>query len=148
MTEDRIERETLIAAPLERVWSLVATPGFWVYDEAHLPEGEATEGQSVVASHPEYGRFPVDIVKVERPTYLAYRWASAFPGEQVRDDNSTLIEFTLSQEGEQTRLRVVESGFAALVGGDELRTKAHEDNTGGWKQVIDDLVARAERAAV
>ncbi|MGW1006637.1 hypothetical protein [Streptomyces sp. NPDC002520] len=37
MNEDRIERETLIAAPLERVWSLVAQPGFWVADKASLP---------------------------------------------------------------------------------------------------------------
>jgi hypothetical protein len=36
MTEDRIERDTLISAPLERVWSLVATPGFWVADEASV----------------------------------------------------------------------------------------------------------------
>jgi uncharacterized protein YndB with AHSA1/START domain len=148
MTEDRIERETLITAPLERVWSLVAAPGFWVYDRAELPDAEASAGQTVVVTHPEYGRFPVDVVTVERPTYLAYRWASAFPGEEIREDNSTLIEFTLSSEGDQTRLRVVESGFAALVGGEQLRAKAHEDNTGGWKQVIDQLAERAERTSV
>ncbi|GAB3051925.1 SRPBCC family protein [Intrasporangium mesophilum] len=151
MTEDRIERETLISAPLERVWSLVAAPGFWVYDKAPQSADDtvvAAEGQSVVVNHPEYGDFPVEVVKVEPQTYLAYRWASAFPGEPVRDDNSTLIEFTLASEGDQTRLKVVESGFAALVGGEQVGAKAHADNTGGWKQVIDDLVARAERASV
>jgi uncharacterized protein YndB with AHSA1/START domain len=148
MTEDRIERDTLIAAPIERVWSLVAQPGFWVYDKAPVPAADTAQGQSVVVNHPEYGDFPVEIVKVESPTYLAYRWASAFPGEPLREDNSTLIEFTLSTEGDRTRLRVVESGFAALVGGEDLRSKAHEDNTGGWKQVIDQLVERAERTAV
>src|SRR5215510_10714904 len=96
MTEDRIERDTLIAAPIERVWSLVAQPGFWVNDQA--PAAAVPEGQSVVVNHPEYGDFPVEVVKVESPTYLAYRWASAFPGEPLRDDNSTLIEFTLSTE--------------------------------------------------
>ena len=148
MTEDKIERETLISAPLEKVWSLVAAPGFWVYDKAPEAAEEAVAGRSIVVNHPEYGDFPVHVVKVERPTYLAYRWASAFPGEPVRDDNSTLIEFTLSTEGDQTRLRVVESGFAALVGGEQVGAKAHADNTGGWKQVIGDLVARAERASV
>ncbi len=147
MTEDRIERETLISAPLERVWSLVAAPGFWVYDKAPQA-GEAAEGQSVVVSHPEYGDFPVQVVTVQPQTYLAYRWASAFPGEPVRDDNSTLIEFTLAPEGDQTRLTVVESGFAALVGGEQVGAKAQADNAGGWTQVIDDLVARAERASV
>ena len=144
MSEDRIERETLIAASLERVWSLVAQPGFWVADEASLPGTVAREGESMVAKNAEYGEFPVRVEKVEPPTYLAYRWASAFPGAELREDNSTLVEFTLSPDGDKTRLRVVESGFAALAGSEELRSKAVEDNTGGWPQVLDALRTRAE----
>jgi uncharacterized protein YndB with AHSA1/START domain len=144
MSEDRIERETLIAAPLERVWSLVAQPGFWVADEATLPGTVAREGDSMVARNAEYGDFPVRVEKVEPPTYLAYRWASAFPGEELREDNSTLVEFTLTSEGDKTRLRVVESGFASLGGSEELRNKAVENNTGGWPQVLDALRTRAD----
>jgi uncharacterized protein YndB with AHSA1/START domain len=144
MSEDRIERETLIAAPLERVWSLVAQPGFWVAEEASLPGTVAREGESMVAKNAEYGEFPVRVEKVEPPTYLAYRWASAFPGAELRENNSTLVEFTLSPAGDKTRLRVVESGFAALAGSEELRSKAVEDNTGGWPQVLDALKKRAE----
>lgn len=145
MSEDRIERETLIAAPLERVWSLVAEPGFWVADKASLPGTVAKEGESMVAKNAEHGDFPVRVEKVEPPTYLAYRWASAFPGEELREDNSTLVEFTLMPEGDQTRLRVVESGFAALAGSDELRHQAVKNNTGGWPQELDALKARAEQ---
>jgi uncharacterized protein YndB with AHSA1/START domain len=144
MSENRIERETLIAASLERVWSLVAQPGFWVADEASLPGTVAKEGESMVAKNATHGDFPVRVEKVEPPTYLAYRWVSAFPGEELREDNSTLVEFTLTPEGDKTRLRVVESGFAALAGPEELRGKAVEDNTGGWPQVLDALKARAE----
>jgi uncharacterized protein YndB with AHSA1/START domain len=144
MSQDRIERETLIEAPLERVWSLVARPGFWVADEAGLPGTVAREGESMVARNAEYGEFPVRVEKVEPPTYLAYRWASAFPGEELREDNSTLVEFSLSEEGDMTRLRVVESGFAALAGSEELRSKAVEENSGGWPQVLDALKKRAE----
>ncbi|MFD6988383.1 SRPBCC domain-containing protein [Streptomyces sp. NPDC059943] len=145
MSEDRIERETLIAAPLERVWSLVAQPGFWVADKANLPGTVAKEGESMVAKNAEYGDFPVRVEKVEPPTYLAYRWASAFPGEELRDDNSTLVEFTLAPEGDGTRLRVVESGFAALSGSEELRGRAVKDNTVGWPQELGELKARAEQ---
>jgi uncharacterized protein YndB with AHSA1/START domain len=145
MSEDRIERETLIAAPLERVWSLVAQPGFWVADEASLPGTVAREGEAMVAKNAEYGDFPVRVEKVVPPTYLAYRWASAFPGEGLREDNSTLVEFTLVPEGDTTRLRVVESGFAALAGSEELRRQAMKDNTGGWPQVLDALKKRAEQ---
>ncbi|GAA0344813.1 SRPBCC domain-containing protein [Streptomyces blastmyceticus] len=148
MTADRIERETLIAAPLERVWSLVAEPGFWVADKASLPGSVAREGESMVARNPEYGDFPVRVEKVQPPTYLAYRWASAFPGQELREDNSTLVEFTLTSEGDKTRLRVVESGFASLAGSEELRSKAVRDNTGGWPQELDALKARAEQPSV
>ncbi|MFI6981118.1 SRPBCC domain-containing protein [Embleya sp. NPDC050154] len=145
MSEDRIERETLIEASLERVWALVAEPGFWVADKASLPGTVAREGESLVAKNPEYGDFPVRVEKVRPPTYLAYRWASAFPGEELREDNSTLVEFTLSTEGDKTRLRVVESGFASLGGSEELRGKALRDNSGGWPQELDALKSRAEQ---
>jgi uncharacterized protein YndB with AHSA1/START domain len=144
MSEDRIERETLIAAPLERVWTLVAQPGFWVAEEATLAGTVAREGESMVAKNAQYGDFPVRVEKVDAPTYLAYRWASAFPGAELSPDNSTLVEFMLTAEGDKTRLRVVESGFAALAGSEELRSKAVEDNTGGWPQVLDALKTRAE----
>ncbi|MCJ0874409.1 SRPBCC domain-containing protein [Streptomyces sp. AP-93] len=147
MNADRIERDTLIEASLERVWSLVAEPGFWVADEGSLTGTVAREGESIVAKNSEYGEFPVRVEKVEPPTYLAYRWASAFPGQELREDNSTLVEFTLSREGNKTRLRVVESGFAALAGSEELRGKALKDNTGGWPQVLDAFKKRAEQPA-
>lgn len=148
MSEDRIERETLIAAPLERVWSLVAEPGFWVADAASVAGTVAKEGESMVAKNAEYGDFPVRVEKVEAPRYLAYRWVSAFPGEELREENSTLVEFTLTAEGDKTRLRVVESGFAALAGSEELRGKAVKDNTGGWPQVLDAFKKRAEESSV
>ncbi|WP_405792315.1 SRPBCC domain-containing protein [Streptomyces sp. NBC_01506] len=148
MSEDRIERETLIAAPLERVWTLVAQPGFWVADKESLPGTVAKEGDSILAKNAEYGEFPVQVEKVEPPTYLAYRWASAFPGQELREDNSTLVEFTLAAEGDGTRLRVVESGFAALGGSEELRRQAVKDNTIGWPQELGELKARAEQPSV
>ncbi|MEU8778704.1 SRPBCC domain-containing protein [Streptomyces sp. NPDC048606] len=147
MNEDRIERDIVIEASPERVWSLVAEPGFWVADQAGPPRAAVGEGEEVVVENPEYGDFPVRVEKAEPPTYLAYRWASAFPGAPLREDNSTLVEFFLAPEGEGTRLRVVESGFAALAGPQALRNKAVEDNTGGWRQELDALRTRAERSS-
>lgn len=148
MSADRIERETLIEASLERVWSLVTEPGFWVADPASLPGTVAREGESMVAKNAEYGDFPVRVEKVEPPTYVAYRWASAFPGQELCEDNSTLVEFTLTPEGDKTRLRVVESGFATLAGSEELRGQAVKDNTSGWPQVLDAFKTRAEESSV
>ncbi|WP_447007440.1 SRPBCC domain-containing protein [Saccharothrix isguenensis] len=145
MIDDRIERDTLIAAPLERVWSLVAEPGFWVADQGSIAGTVAKEGESVVARNQEFGDFPVRVEKVEPPTYVAYRWASAFPGQELREGNSTLVEFTLTAEGDKTRLRVVESGFAALSAADDVRADALKNNTTGWHQVFDAFKARAEQ---
>ncbi|MDF2709439.1 MAG: polyketide cyclase [Nonomuraea muscovyensis] len=145
MSEDRIERETLIAASLERVWSLVAEPGFWVTDEAGVSGAVAEEGALMVVKNAQHGDFPVRVEKVEPPTYLAYRWTSAFPGEELREDNSTLVEFTLTPEGGQTRLRVVESGFAALSLSAEPLSRHLKDHTEGWSQCFDALRTRAEQ---
>ncbi|NML51010.1 polyketide cyclase [Streptomyces sp. R302] len=146
MSEDLIERETLIAAPVERVWPLVAEPGFWVSDPAAVAGTKATPGGSMVARNPEYGDFPVRVEKVDPPTYVAYRWASAFPGEELTEDNSTLVEFILTAEGDKTRLRVVESGFATLSASEDLRRKAMQDNAGGWPQVLDAFKGRVEQS--
>ncbi|TXS52857.1 polyketide cyclase [Streptomyces sp. me109] len=145
MSDDRIERETLIEASLERVWELVAQPGFWVADKASLPGTVAREGESLIAKNAEHGDFPVRVEKVDPPTYLAYRWTSAFPGQELREDNSTLVEFTLTREGDRTRLRVVESGFATLAGSEELRAQNLKDHTEGWPLELGALKTRAEQ---
>ncbi|WP_433237756.1 SRPBCC domain-containing protein [Streptosporangium sp. CA-135522] len=146
MSEDRIERDTLIEASLERVWALVAVPGFWVADEASVAGTVAREGVSLLAKNPNLGEVSVRVEKVEPPTYVAYRWASAFPGEELRADNSTLVEFTLSTEGDKTRLRVVESGFAALSLSEDQRDQTVRFNSDGWPQVFDVVKDRAEQA--
>ncbi|WP_049561635.1 SRPBCC domain-containing protein [Nonomuraea sp. SBT364] len=146
MSEDRIERDTLIEASLERVWSLVSVPGFWVAEEASVAGTVATEGATLVAKNPHLGEVSVRVEKVEPPTYVAYRWASAFPGEELRADNSTLVEFTLSTEGGKTRLRVVESGFTALRLPDDQRDQTVRCNSDGWPQVFDAVKNRAEQA--
>lgn len=145
MSIDRIERDTLIAAPIERVWTLVSDPGFWVADEANRAGAAAVEGQSTVARHTEHGDFPIRVEKVEPPTYVAYRWVSAFPGQPLREENSTLVEFTLSPEGDKTRLRVVETGFGELPTTDDNRRNVIKDHTAGWSTCMEALRERAEQ---
>lgn len=147
MTTDRIERDTLIAAPQDRVWAMVAQPGWWVADEGSLADEVAQEGRSVVAKNSVYGEFPVRVEKVDPTSYLAYRWASAFPGAQLSDDNSTLVEFTLSSEGDHTRLRVVESGFGSLAGATEQVDQARQQNADGWIEVLAGFRSRVENVA-
>jgi uncharacterized protein YndB with AHSA1/START domain len=147
MAPDSIEREIVIAAPVDRVWSLVTEPGFWVA-EGNPTKPDLREGATVVAEHDEYGKFPVRIERVEPQRYISYRWASTFPGEEPREDNSTLVEFTLAGEGDKTRLRVVESGFSKLNAPEDTRRKSFDSNVEGWPSVLDKLRQRAEQSAV
>jgi hypothetical protein len=81
MSEDRIERETLIAAPLERVWALVAEPGFWVADKASLPGTVAREGESIISClicSPHRARPPRRRSPDEFPS-RGRRWPSTSP---------------------------------------------------------------------
>lgn len=148
MSVDRIERDTVIAAPVERVWALVAEPGWWWADDENRTGAVAQEGELTVAKHAEHGESPVRVEKVEPPTYVAYRWVSAFPGDELRTDNSTLVEFTLTPEGDQTRLRVVESGFAALPTSEENRANVIKDHTAGWPMCFTALEQRAAQSHV
>ena len=79
---------------------------------------------------------------------IAFRWARAVPGEELREDNRTLVEFTLIPEGAGTRLRVVESGFGQLAASEEVREKALNDNSGGWPQVLGAFKKRVEETSV
>ncbi|WP_307625959.1 SRPBCC domain-containing protein [Streptomyces turgidiscabies] len=146
--EDSIERDTLIDAPVARVWSLVSAPGFWVADPESIKGTTAVEGESMVARNPEHGDFPVLVVKVEPQSYLAYRWAPATPGDELTESNSTLVEFTLSPEGDKTRLTVVESGFAALAVSEEVRAQTIQNLSHGWPQVLDSTKKRVEESTV
>ncbi|SEF36150.1 Uncharacterized conserved protein YndB, AHSA1/START domain [Amycolatopsis pretoriensis] len=137
-----IEREILIAAAPEKVWPLVAEPGFWATDDETVHGTLAEEGRTLVVTHSEHGGFPIRVEKVDPPHYLAYRWVSAFPGEELRDGNSTLVEFTLTPEGDGTRLRVVESGFTELPTSDANRANVVKDHTAGWEQCLPALAAR------
>ncbi|WP_216208174.1 SRPBCC domain-containing protein [Amycolatopsis aidingensis] len=144
-TPDRIEREIVIDAPVERVWSLVTEPGWWISDAGdRTGRRQWREGDLEVVQDPRYGRFPVRLEQTEPRRYLAYRWASAFPGEDPGTGNSTLIEFWLTERDGGTVLRVAESGFAALATTDEARERAFGDNTGGWAEQLDVLKRLAE----
>ena len=144
MVADRTEREIVIAAPVERVWEALVEPEFWL-GEADTGGAEVAEGARLVSEHEEYGSFPQRIEKLDPHRYLAYRWASAWPGEDPREGNSTLVEFALTAEGARTRLRVVESGFAGLDLSEQQRRQAWDDNTEGWAEALDDFRRQVEK---
>ena len=148
-TTDRIERETLIAAPVERVWELVTAPehvGVWFGDAG--AEIDLRPGGAMALSWEEHGTVRARVERVEPPHVFAWRWASEM-GAEPEEGGSTLVEFFLEPAERGTRLRVVESGFAALrLPADEQERRA-EGNGDGWDHELRDLdgYARTQVAA-
>jgi uncharacterized protein YndB with AHSA1/START domain len=143
--EDRIEQVITINAPLDRVWELVSEPGWWVPSTEPTVPGH-TPGYQVVRETEKWGRFPVEVVRVEPKTYAAFRWASHVPGAELTPDNTTLVEFWVDPAEGSVRVTVAESGFAALDAPDSVREQSRADNTGGWQEELASLKERAESA--
>jgi uncharacterized protein YndB with AHSA1/START domain len=141
---DRIEQQVTIRASLDRVWDLVTRPGWWVPVDVE-EEVDRTPGHRTLRESVRYGRFVVEVVRLEAQTYAAFRWASEFPGENPAPGNSTLVEFFVQPVGDAVSVTVVESGFASLDLSDEARASALKGNTSGWQEELASLKARAEQ---
>ncbi len=148
MKPDRIEREIVIAAPVGRVWQILTASehvGLW-FGQGQPADIDLRPGGTMVLDHGVHGLFPTRIVTVEEPHRFSYRWASGFPGEPATEDNSTLVEFTLTADGDKTRLVVVESGFASLVIPPEREdTAGYGGHAAGWLEVTGNLARYAEQ---
>jgi uncharacterized protein YndB with AHSA1/START domain len=146
---NRYEREEFIAAPLARVWAAISEPAQlkeWFAEPTYplTPGGEGTlhfrfdDGSEATP--------PVQVVATEPPHRFAFRWRShsADPAKSVADQANTLVEITLAEEADGTRVRIVESGFEALP--DDVGATALRENTQGWDEVLRNLVTYVTRA--
>ncbi|MBA8952964.1 SRPBCC domain-containing protein [Actinomadura namibiensis] len=141
---DRIERETVLRHPVERVWAALTTAeglSQWFGSVAEIdlrPGGRAyfrwddLDEESVAT-----------IMIVDPPHRFAFRW----PIEGWSGDNTplTLVTFTLEPVAEGTRLRLVESGFAQAA--DHVARSAHQSNSRGWAAELGDLETYLDAAA-
>jgi uncharacterized protein YndB with AHSA1/START domain len=144
VAHDRIEREIVIAAPVEVVWAVITEPAHingWFGDVSEIdlrPGGRVMFGWTE-HDHASYGR----VERVEPPHAFAFRWNRG--AEEVRDDDSTLVEFTLRPEGESTRVTVVESGFRDVAWPEDEREREAEGHTEGWERELGELAEYAGR---
>lgn len=146
MTQDTIEREITIEAPVERVWSLITEPEHiagWFGDGG--AEVDLQPGGAMALTWSKHGTVLCEVVAVEAPRRFAYRWVPGGINVPITQENSTVVEFTLAPQGDGTLLRVVESGFAALTGD---REKTRAGNVEGWQAELGDLVEYAASVAV
>jgi len=147
MTElenDRIEKKTLIPAPLSRVWRAVSDAAeFGLWFRVRL-EGAFRAGSTIVGriTYPGYEHLKVEmqIVELVPERYFSYRWRpnAVDPKHDYSAEPMTLVEFKLEDAGaEGTWLTIVESGFARLPA--ERRAEAFRNNAGGWSEQLKNI---------
>jgi len=142
VVEDSIVRETVVAAPVQRVWEVLTQAeyvGRWFgADKAEL---DLRPGGSFVMTWAEHGVGLARVERVEEPTpsrpgLFSFRWAVE-PGVEPTPGEETLVEFTLAEKGDGTLLKVVESGFSKLDRPAEKQEWHRERNVDGWRQVLE-----------
>jgi uncharacterized protein YndB with AHSA1/START domain len=134
----RIEREIVIDAPVEVVWSVVTEPEHisgWFSDSADLA---LMPGGRAVLRWNDGGIFHGRVERVEPPHFFSFRWAVE-PGRDVDEGNSTLVEFSLQAEQGSTRLTVVETGFQDLAGPEDDKQRHFDSHSRGWEVELGEL---------
>jgi uncharacterized protein YndB with AHSA1/START domain len=147
MIPDRIEREIFIAAPVERVWSVITEAkhiGTWFGNVGATID--LRPGGVMTTAWRDLGTMHGRVERVEPPRFFSYRWIRG-SGAEPSPSNSTLVEFTLTPDEGGTTLRVAESGLRALEmtpGALMAEVKSHTD---GWRFELDELRDYAARIA-
>src|SRR5262245_15651681 len=131
MNKDRIEKEVVLHAPLERVWRAISDAdefGQWfgVRFDGPFVEGASVTGVITPTTvdedvarmqEPHAGKSDAwQIVAIEPQRRLAFRWHpyAVEPGTDYSQEPTTLVEFTLDETGDGVLLRIVESGFESI----------------------------------
>jgi uncharacterized protein YndB with AHSA1/START domain len=140
MVPDSVTREIVIDASAERVWAIVTEAQHlagWFSDEAEI---DLRPGGAMLLTWHGHGSYRGRVETVEEPRTFAFRWL-----RREDADGSTLVVMTLTPEGESTRLKVVESGFADLPWPEQERARHAGENHVGWGVELDELRAYAAR---
>jgi uncharacterized protein YndB with AHSA1/START domain len=147
---DRIEKAAVLRAPRSRVWrALSDVREFSAWFLTNF-EGEFTKG-AVVRGRPtnpgyEHLTIEIRIERMEPERHFSFRW-HPYEVDLSKDHSTeptTLVEFTLEDAPEGTRLTVIESGFDALPPG--RRFEAFRENESGWIEQMQNITRYVERA--
>jgi uncharacterized protein YndB with AHSA1/START domain len=149
-TTDRIEKTVVLKAPRSRVWrALSNVEEFSTWFRTGFI-GEFAEGATVRGrpTYPGYEHLTIEIriERMEPERRLAFRW-HPYEVDMTKDysaEPTTLVEFTLEDAPEGTRLTLSESGFEALPA--ERRFEAFRENEKGWIEQVQNVTRHVESA--
>lgn len=143
MIPNRIDREVLIEAPAAVVWETITQPEQirqWWSDEAEFEPAAGSDGTLVWRDRATSAAYTarIRVEEVDPPNRFSFRWVHP-EGAEPDLRNSLLVEFTLTSEGDQTKLRVVESGLAEVAWPEDEKAAYAESHSSGWDRHLADL---------
>ncbi len=137
-----VEHEVLIDAPRHLVWEVITDAKHvsqWFSETAEIDLRPGGTGTLTWPGHPASH---LTIEQVERPRLFSFRWV--YPqGQTPKEGNSMLVVFTLTPEGERTRLHVAETGLREIDWSDADKLGYAKDHTDGWRKHFGDLAVYA-----
>lgn len=170
-SNDKIEKEVLLRAPISRVWRALADANefgkwFGVTLTGTFVAGQTITGtfsetldeDTMIKRQKELGVEPTGITipinntvfctveRVEPEHYFSFRWIpySIDADADPQNEPTTLVEFQLESEGDNTRLIITESGFSQIP--DHRRQRAFRMNDNGWTEQIKNIKGHVERS--
>jgi len=135
---DKIEQEISIQAPIATVWDVITKPEYiskWFCNQGEIDlrrggKGKLSWGKDFEA--------PLEIVEVDKPHLFSFLWVA--PDKETKPTHQhTLVEFRLVEDGEDTKLRLTESGFEKLAITTEQKVNLITKHTPGWDDFLSSL---------
>lgn len=147
MPATTVEREILIEAAPEVVWSVITEPeqiSQWFSDDADIEGRPGADGSLTWKPGGRGGEkdvdlvVPIRVVDAEPFRRFSFRWNHP-DGASPDESNSALVEFSLIEEAGGTRLKVVESGIDLVTDGETSRARYIEEHGHGWGKHFGEL---------
>ena len=139
---DRIERIEVLPVSRERVWDAITKPEHLSHWLSMVRDMDFRVGGAIHFTWDnELSPYTGLIEAIEPSHRFAFRWSSyaiGHPELKLPSTASTLVEFTLEEVAEGTRLTLVESGFASLPEAIPAM-QSYQDNQEGWQAILTGL---------
>lgn len=140
---DRIEKHIVLKAPRSRVFrALTDAAEFGQWFRVKL-QGQFTVGERIRGhiTFPGYEHLKMEalVERIEPEHAFSFRWHPYAVDPQIDYEREpmTLVEFSLTEVPEGTKLTVVESGFDQIPAA--RRDEAFRMNTSGWGQQLTNI---------
>lgn len=166
---DKIEKQTILRAPISRIWRAIANANefgdwFGVLLDGPFEEGKTITGtflnldEATLSDHqkeldlePSAINTPgphtvfCTVERIEPESYFSFRWIPYGIDADVdpQSEPTTLVEFRLKEVPEGTHLTITESGFNEVP--EHRRKRAFLMNDDGWTQQLEHIKKHVER---